>query len=154
MTTNHHALSHIRLVILRSTKPMLGARNRILPNPTMLNNNGIQIHGGKLLIMVIDGVQRIYVTTTHLIRSMPITSIKYLIFVKNNGILASLVENNSFYNKGCIKLVEVLKGNQYNGFKTIPINFGAIKPIVLKSNVEILVSFLVMTFFILHIKIL
>jgi len=133
MTYNHHALSHIRLAIFRSTKSMLGARNRVLPNPTMLNNSGIQIHGGQLLIMVIDGVRRIYVTTTHLIRFMPITSIKYLIFVKNNGIPALLVENNSFYNKGCIKLVEVLKGNQYNGFKTIPINFGAIKPIVLKS---------------------
>jgi hypothetical protein len=41
MTINHHALSHIRLAIFRSTKSTLEARNRILTDPTMLNNNGI-----------------------------------------------------------------------------------------------------------------
>jgi hypothetical protein len=47
--------------------------------------------------MVTDGV-----TTTHSIRFMPITLIKYLVFVKNNGIPTLLAKNTSFYNKGCI----------------------------------------------------
>jgi hypothetical protein len=95
--------------------------------------------------MVTNGVQRIYVTTTHSIRFLPITSIKYLVFVKNNGILALLVENSSFYNKGYIEPIEVLKGSQYNGFKVIPTSFSAIKPIVVNSNVEILVNLLSIT---------
>jgi hypothetical protein len=44
--TNHPTLNHTRLATFKSTKSMLGARNRVLPKSTTLNNNGIQIHGG------------------------------------------------------------------------------------------------------------
>jgi hypothetical protein len=44
MTPNHFALSHTRLVTLKSTKFVPRARNKTLPNPTTLNNSGIQIH--------------------------------------------------------------------------------------------------------------
>jgi hypothetical protein len=95
--------------------------------------------------MVTDWVQKVYVTATHSIRYVLITSIKYLVFVKNNGIPIILAENSSFYNKGCIQPFEVLKGNQYNGFEVIPTSFGAIKPIVVDSNVEIPINLLSIT---------
>jgi hypothetical protein len=45
ITTNHLALNHIRFATFKSTKSMLGARNKVLLDSTTLNNNGIQIHG-------------------------------------------------------------------------------------------------------------
>jgi hypothetical protein len=48
MTTNHPALNHIKLATLENTKSILGIRNRTLPDPTTLNNNGIQTHGGPI----------------------------------------------------------------------------------------------------------
>jgi hypothetical protein len=53
-------------------------------------------------------------TTSHSTRSKPITSIGYLVFVRNEGIPIGLVDNNYFYNKVRTEHVEVLKRNQYN----------------------------------------
>jgi hypothetical protein len=44
MTTDHPALSHTRLATLRSIEFVPKARNKALPDPTSLNNSGIQIH--------------------------------------------------------------------------------------------------------------
>lgn len=44
MTSKHPTLSHTRLATLKSTEFVPKARNKALPDPTSLNNNGIQIH--------------------------------------------------------------------------------------------------------------
>jgi len=59
-------------------------------------------------------VQGVPMTTSHSTRSKPITSIGYLVFVRNEGIPIGLVDNNYFYNKVRTEHVEVLKRNQYN----------------------------------------
>jgi hypothetical protein len=46
MIVNHLVLSNTRLVTYRSTKFVLGLRNKALLNTTMFKNNGIPIHGG------------------------------------------------------------------------------------------------------------
>jgi hypothetical protein len=59
MTTNHHALNHTRLATLRSTKSMLGIRNKILPDSTTFYKSGIKIHAGPILhflTTIINGV--------------------------------------------------------------------------------------------------
>jgi hypothetical protein len=138
-------MSHTRLAILRNIKSMLRARNKTLPNPTMLNNNGIQIHGGLVLeffTTIPDGVQGVLVMDAHSTKPMFVIPIEYPIFVRNDGILAILVENNSFYNRVRTKPIQDLEGNQYNGFKAIPTNHGAKKLVVVGFNVEILVNLL------------
>ncbi len=47
-----------------------------------------------------------------------------------------------YYNRVHIKLIETLKINHYNGFKAIPINYGAKKPIIVDLDVEIQVNLL------------
>jgi hypothetical protein len=122
LITNHLVLNHTRLATFKSTKSMLETRNKVLPYSTTLNNNGIQIYGrliSHFLTTIINGGQGVHVTVVHSTRSMPITLIGYPIFIRNEGIHARLVENGSFYNIVCIKLVEILEGNQYNDFKAI-----------------------------------
>jgi hypothetical protein len=58
---------------------------------------------------------------------MPVTMTKYSISVRNDEILAELVEHGFFYNKIRIKPIETLEGNHSSGFKLILINFGARK---------------------------
>jgi prolipoprotein diacylglyceryltransferase len=72
MTTNHFVLNHTKLATFRNIESMLGARNRILLEFTKLNNNGIQIHGGlvlHILTIITNGVQRVFMMTTHSTRS-------------------------------------------------------------------------------------
>jgi hypothetical protein len=122
-------MNHARLATLVNIKSMLGVRNKTLPNPTVLNNSGIQIHGGivfKFFTVVPNGVQGVPMMDAHSTRSTFVIPVRYPIFVRNDGILAILVENNSFYNIVRIEPIQALEGNQYNGFKTILINHGAI----------------------------
>jgi hypothetical protein len=81
----------------------------------------------------------------HPTKSMPMILVEFLIFVRNNGILAILVENGFFYNKVHTKPIEALKGNHYNGFKVIPISAGARKSIIVNLDAEILVNLLIRT---------
>ncbi len=76
---------------------------------------------------------------------MLVTLTRYPIFVRNDGILIKLVESNSFYNKINTKPIEALEANHYNGFKVLPLSFGAIKPIVVDPNVEIPMNLLSIT---------
>jgi hypothetical protein len=61
---------------------------------------------------------------------VPITTIGYLIFVRNDEIPIVPTENGFLYNKIRTKLVGTLKGNHSSGFKTILVNFGAKKSMV------------------------
>jgi len=61
-------MNHTRLTTLVNIKSMLGARNKTLPNPIVLNNSGIQIHGGlvfKFFIVVPNGVQGVPMMDAH-----------------------------------------------------------------------------------------
>jgi hypothetical protein len=78
---------------------MSRVRNIALPNPTLLNNRGIQIHGGlvpQFFTIIINGVQGVLMTIAHPTKFMPMTLVEYLVFVTNDGILAILVENGFF----------------------------------------------------------
>jgi hypothetical protein len=100
MTTNHQVISHTRLATLKSIESMLGARNRRLPNPTVLNNSGIQIHRGLVLqfsTTILNGVQGVFVTTAHSTKSMIVIMVRYLVFVRNDGILIIVIEIYFFY---------------------------------------------------------
>jgi hypothetical protein len=91
---------------------MLGVRNKILLNPTTLNNSGIQIHGGLIphfLVTIVDGVQGVHVMFAHSIRFVPITLVGYPVFVRNEEIHAGLVDNSSFYNKVVQNLLKFKK---------------------------------------------
>jgi hypothetical protein len=68
---------------------------------------------------------------------VPITLVRYPIYVRNEGIPTILVGNSYLYNTICPKLVEVLEGNQYNDFKAIPPSFGTRKPIAIDFDAEI-----------------
>lgn len=112
MTANHFFLSHTRLATVKSTESMPKARNKALLDPTLLNNNGIQIHErlvSQFCTTFTNGVQGIPMMATHPTRYMPITLARYPISVKNDGIPIVLFENSSFYNKIHTKLVEALK---------------------------------------------
>jgi hypothetical protein len=76
---------------------------------------------------------------------MPMTLVEYLIFVKNDGILVVLVENGFFYNRVHTKHVEALKGNQYKGFKIIPVNASARKSRIIYLDAKIPVNLLIRT---------
>jgi hypothetical protein len=67
---------------------------------------------------------------------------KYLVFVRNDKILAIPVENNSFYYKVHTKLVEALEGSHSIGFKTILVGFDARKFVIVDHDVELLVNLL------------
>jgi hypothetical protein len=73
-------------------------------------------------------------------KSVLVTIVGYLIFLKNDEILAVLAENGSLYNKVCIKPIENLKGNHYNGFKIILVSSSARKYVVVDPNVKVLVN--------------
>jgi hypothetical protein len=148
MTTNHLDMNHTRLVILRIIESMFGARNKVLLDSTTLNNSGIKIHGrpvSHFLTTIVDGVQEVLVTTAHSTRSVPITPIRYPIFVRNEGILTKLVENSFLYNRIRIKPIEVLEVNQYNDFKVIPPNSSTKKHVAIDSNAEIPLNLLSIT---------
>jgi hypothetical protein len=78
---------------------------------------------------------------------MPITLAEYLIFVRNDGIPAILIDNNYFYNIICIKHVEALKGNHYDNFKVIHVSYVAITPIIVDPDVKIPMNLLSITHF-------
>ncbi len=82
---------------------------------------------------------------THLNKSMLVTLVEYLIFVKNDGIHAILIDNSYFYNIICIECVEALEGNHYDGFKAIPISYVAITPIVVDPDAKIPMNLLLIT---------
>jgi hypothetical protein len=82
---------------------------------------------------------------THPNKYVPVTSAGYIIFVRNVRILAILVDNSYFYNIICTKHIEALEGNHYNGFKAIPVSYGAIKPIVVDLDVKIPMNLLSIT---------
>jgi hypothetical protein len=95
--------------------------------------------------MIIDGMQVVLMMVAHPTTSMLVTLIGYPISVRNDGILTIQVENNSFYNKINTKPIEALEANHYNGFKVLPLSFGAIKPIVVNPNVEMPMNLLSIT---------
>jgi len=66
--------------------------------------------------------------------------VEYLVFVQNDEILAKLIENSSFYNRVCIKLIETLEGNHSSGFKAILVGFGARKIVIVDHDVELLMN--------------
>jgi hypothetical protein len=145
MMASYPTLNHTRVATLKSIKSMLGARIIILLDSTTLNNSGIQIHGKLILhfvTMTIERVQGIPMMATHSTRYVPITLVKYPISMRNEGILAELVKNSSFYNKVRTKFIEVLEGNQYNDFKTILVSSNTKKPIIVDFDVEITLSLL------------
>jgi len=78
--------------------------------------------------------------TTYPTRFVPVTMAGNLVSTRNDGILIILVENSSFYNTVRTKLVEILEGNHYSGFKVIPVGFGARKFVVVNHDVELLVN--------------
>jgi hypothetical protein len=100
MITNHFALSHTKLATFKSTKFVLGTRNRTLIDSIVLNNSCIQIHGRLILqsfTMVIDGVQGVLVMVTHPNKFVLMTLARYLVSTRNDGIPIVLVENSYFY---------------------------------------------------------
>ncbi len=70
------------------------------------------------------------------------TMAKYLVFVRNDKILAIPVENSSFYNKVRTKLIEALEGSHSIGFKTILVGFYARKIVIVDHDVELLMNLL------------
>jgi len=145
MMVNYPTLNHTRVATFKSIESMFGTRIRVVLDSITLNNNGIQIHRMLIphfLTMIIDGVQGVPMMATHSTRYVPITLVKYPISIKYEGILAKLVKNSSLYNKVCTKFINVLEGNQYNNFKTIPTSSNTKKPIVVDYDVEITLSLL------------
>ncbi len=71
--------------------------------------------------------------------------IGHFVFVNNDEIHVVLVENGSWYNKICIKPIEILKGNHFNGFKTVFVNSGAKKFIVVDLNAKVLMNLILRT---------
>jgi hypothetical protein len=92
-------------------------------------------------MIVTNGVQRILVMMTYPTRFVPMIMAIYLVFVRNDEILA-IVENSSFYDRVHTKLVETLKGNHSNGFKAILVGFGVRTFVVVDHDVELLVNLL------------
>jgi hypothetical protein len=82
---------------------------------------------------------------THPNKFVLVILIEYLISIRNDGIPTIIVDNSSFYNRICTWHVDALERNHYNGFRVIHVNFGAIKPIVIDLEVEILVNLLSIT---------
>jgi len=87
--------------------------------------------------MIIDGVQRIHVTSTHPTKSVHVIPTKYLISITNDENPIVLNDNGSFYNRKHTKPVETLKGNHFNDLKTISITFNARKFVVVDLDAEI-----------------
>ncbi len=56
-------------------------------------------------------------TITYPTKFVPMITVEYPIFVRNDEILAMLIENNSFHNKVCIEPIETIKGHHSSGFK-------------------------------------
>ncbi len=68
---------------------------------------------------------------------VPITTIKYPVFVRNDEIPTVPAENGFLYNRIHIKPVETLEGNHYSGFKAIPVSPSAKKSIIVKPNAKV-----------------
>jgi hypothetical protein len=122
MITTHPTVNHARLATFKSTKSMLGLRNKTLPNTIIPQHNGITFHGGmaniipQFFTIVNDGVLRVHVMVTYPNRFVPMTTIGYPISVKNDDFFAIPNENGYLYNRVRTELIETLKGNHYNAF--------------------------------------
>ncbi len=70
-------------------------------------------------------------------RYVLMTMAGYPIFIRNDEIPIVLLENGFFYNRVRREPIEILEGNHYSGFKTIPISSGARIYVVVDPNVKV-----------------
>jgi hypothetical protein len=87
-----------------------------------------------------DGVQKVIVMATYPTRIVPMITIEYLASIRNDEIPTWPIDNESFYNKIHTKHVETLERNHYIDFKTIHVNFGAKKNVIIDLDVEVQVN--------------